>query len=330
MKTQNKYLLLPFIFCLLVLLSCSSDDNDNEVAMMPEPEYSVSDLSETILENPENGTLLGTLSTDLPGTLNFTSSNAAIGFDVASLNVTVADKTAFDYELNTTVIGNLTLSNGTESVTATITITLIDLGDAIEMVLSTSKNAYIAASAGDWIEVTKEEFESLETQIEAISYSGMNEEEFVFENFTTGISLGNNTTLGYTIANSTNATLSEGSYLFAIRFLVGTGIFGISEGNKVKLSETSVTEGYVTIGNALPEKTSEEREVFFVLKKNLIPTVNEGYLALFIAPTNGSARGNFGGSSYFQTGEITEFTRDPLEMITQAYQGLSTTKLQWE
>ena len=333
MKSQNKHLFVPLIICLQLVLSCSSDDSDNELAKMPEPDpvYTVTDLDATIEENPEEGTVLGTLSTDLPGALAFTSSNAAFGFDVASLEVTVADKDAFDYESNTTLTGTITLSNGEDSVTSSITIALTDFVDAIEELLSTSKDAYVSASSADWIEVTKDEFEALEKQLEEVSHSGTSPEDYDFDMNSTGFSLGNSDTTGRTVANISDATLPEGSYLFGIRFYVGTGIFGVCESNKVKLSETNVSVGYVDIGNPLPEKTSAEREVFFILKGNFSATMNSGYLALYYAPKNGGTlKDSSIESVHFQTGDISDFAVNALQDFTIAYQGLSTTKLQWE
>lgn len=332
MKTQNKYVLLPLIFCLQFFLSCSSDDAD-EVAMMPEPDpvYTVTDLDTTIEENPEVGTILGTLTTDLPGSLTFTSSNPALGFDIASLEVTVADKAAFDYESNTSLTGTITISNGEDSVTSSITITLTDFVDAIEALLTTSKDVYVSASSGDWIEVTKDEFEALENQLEEISHSGISQGDYDFDiNTAVGISGGSNDTRGRTVANVSDATLPIGSYLFGIRFYVGTGIFGVCEGNKIKLSETSASEGYIDIGNPLPEKTSTEREVFFILKGNLTATINNGYLAFYYAPKNGGGFKESNEFHYRSLNDATGFFGDPRQGLTYAYQGLSTTKLQWE
>lgn len=332
MKSQNKYLFVPLIFCLQLLLSCSGDDPDDEMAIIPEPDpiYSVSDLDATIEENPEDGTVLGTLSTDLPGSLTFTNSNLAFDFDVASLDVTVADKAAFDYESNTTVTGTITISNGKDSVTSSITITLTDFVDAIEGLLTTSKDVYESASSGDWIEVTKDEFEALENQLEEITHSGTAPEDYDFINTSTGISLGANDTIGYTLANVSDVTLPAGSYLFGIRFFVGTGIFGVCEGNKIKLSETNASEGYDDIGNPFPEKTSTEREVFFVLKGNFSATTNIAHLALYFGPANGGTRKDSSGFSHLQSGDITDFVNVAVEGSTYAYQGLSTTKLQWD
>ncbi len=332
MKTQNKYLFASLILCLLMLSGCSSDGTDDEIAIVtePDPEYTVDDLSATIEENPEDGAVLGTLSTDLPGTLSFTTDNPAFGFDPTSLEVTVADRTAFDYELNTSVTGTLTITNGQDSVESIISITLTDFIDAIEGLLSTSKDAYVSASNGDWIEVTKDEFETLESQLQEVTHSGTTPADYDFINTSTGISMGTGDSAGFTLANVSDATLPVGSYLFGIRFFVGTGIFGVCENNKVKLSETNASEGYVDIGNPFPEKTSIEREVFFVLKGNFSATTNIAHLALYFGPANGATRKDSSGFSHLQSGDITDFVNVPTEGSTYAYQGLSTTKLQWE
>jgi hypothetical protein len=329
MKTQNSHFTQAFLFiCSLLVLGCSKEND--EPIVEPDPVYIVSNLDTTIQENPGTGTVLGTLTTDLPGTLTYTSSNAAFDLDLASLEVFVADMSAFDYELNTSVTGTIHLSNGVNTLTSGITINLTDISDAIESILTTSKDSYANASQGDWIEITAEEFEALENQIKEVSYGGTTAEEFIFDDGSTGISRGNDDTAGYTLTNITDATLEEGSYLFAVRFLVGTGTFGVSKGNKVKLSEISVTQGYESIGNPLPERASLEKEVYYVLKGNFTNTSGTAYLAMYFAPKNGASLRDSSGSGYFDGGDLTEFTVAPIEGTTFAYQGLSTTKLQWD
>ncbi|MGI9549800.1 MAG: hypothetical protein ACR2MT_01270 [Aurantibacter sp.] len=332
MKTQNSFFTKTLLLLLLPLMFACSKDNDNDEMVITPPsiDYTISDLEATIVENPGDATVLGTLTTDLPGTLIFTTDNAAFGFDVSTLEVLVADATTFDYELNTTVSGSITLTNGDESVTASITITLTDFVDAIEAILTTSKTAYSTASQGAWVEVSISEFEALGNELEEVGYSGTTIDEYIFDDGSIGTSLGNNDTMGFTLANVSDATLEEGSYLFGLRFFVGTGVFGVCEGNKVKLSETSSSVGYTDIGNPLPEKISTEREVFFVLKGNVTATTNTGHLGLYFAPTNGATIKESSGLTHFEGGDRSEFVIEPNQGWTYAYQGLSTTKLQWE
>ncbi len=332
MKTQitlpKRWLILPI---LILALACSSDDSGDEQDPdgNPVPEYSISDLQVTIEENPEAGFILGSLTTDLPGNLTHTISNDALAFDPSTLEVSVADVAVFDYELNTVVSGTITVSNGTESLTATVTITLTDFVDVIESLLTTSKDAYLAAEQGDWIEITAEEFESLEEEMEDVSYSGTSKEDYSFPN-PIGISLGNSDMLGFSLTNVNDATMEEGSYLFAIRFFAGSGVFEVTEGNKVRISETSFAEGYTAVGNPLPEKTSADREAFFVLKFNFSPTTTTGHLSMYYAPRNGATRKDSSGSTHFQSGEVEEYVNDPNDGATYAYQGLSTTTVQWD
>ena len=329
MKTQNCHFTKAFLFICTVLILACSKENDDAPIVEPDPVYIVSNLDTTIEENPETGTVLGTLTTDLPGTLTYVSSNAAFDLDVASLEVFVADMVAFDYELNTSVTGTITLSNGEDAVSSTITITLTDFVDAIEMLLTTSKDAYTSASPGDWVEITSSEFELLESELEEVKYSGTPVDEYSFT-LPTGVSLGSNDSTGFTIANITDATITPGSYIFAIRFISGTGIFEVTEGNRIKVSETSVAEDYITIGNPLPEKTSSEREVFFVLKGNTTATTTTGHLALYMGPANGVGRKDSSRFFHFGAGDLSMFSADPMEGATYAYQGLSTTKIQWD
>ena len=330
MKTQNcNYKKVLVVIFSLLILGCSSDGDDTPT-VAPDPVYIVSNLDTTIEENPEAETVLGTLSTDLPGMLTYSSSNAAFDLEISSLEVFVSDRTAFDYELNPEVTGTIILSNGEDSVTATITIKLTDLGDGIANVLTSSKDAYDSALQGDWIEITGDEFALLETQLEAVGYSGLTEEEYAFDGNIAGISRGNSDTQGFSVAYSDGVPITEGSYLFAIRFWTGTGTFGKTAGNLIKISETSETEGYAVVGNPLPEKTSADRELFFVLKRNTVAINGPGHLALHIAPLNGFGFALTNRSGHFAFGDVTEFVSEPRENTLWTYQGLSTTKLQWE
>lgn len=329
MKTQNKYLLIPLIFFLQFFHSCSSDEAVDEVTIMPEPVYTVTDLDTTIEENPEDGNVLGSLSTNLPGSLTYTSSNPAFSFDTASREVTVADKAVFDYESNTTLTGTITISNGKDSVTSIITITLTDFVDAIEALLTTSKETYTNAASGDWIEITKDEFETLETNIEAISYSGLAGDLYPEEVSSHG-AFNPSSGTGVTVANQTDAVMPAGSYLFAFRSHIGSGIFTKTEANKLKISEESNSQGFVDIGLPLPQQQELVQEVFFVLKGNLIPTENPAYLALFIKGGNGIGLNKIDDAVYWLDSNDSSNLRREGMGNRYAYQGLSTTKLQWE
>ncbi|MEX0290516.1 MAG: cadherin repeat domain-containing protein [Flavobacteriaceae bacterium] len=328
MQPQNYHFTKTLlVLCAGFILSCSSEGDDAPM-VEPDPIYIVSDLDTTIEENPETGTVLGTLSTDLPGTLTYTSSNTAFDLDVASLEVLVADKSAFDYELNTTVTGTINLSNGEDTVTATITINLTDFEDAIENLLTSSKDAFIAANIGDWIEITEEEFTALETSLEDISYSGVGEGDYP-DDPTTYFSFFPGPP-GSTVANSTDELIPAASYLFAVRMFAGSGIFTNTLGNKIKISETANNEGFQDIGTSLPEHTTVDGKGFFVLKGNTTPTVNSAYLGIYVEDGNGIGAVSNPVDMYFiQHEDATDLSLESTGFHF-SYQGLSTTKLQWE
>jgi hypothetical protein len=198
--------------------------------------------------------------------------------------------------------------------------------DKIASTLTSSKTAYQNARAGDWIPITKEEYNLLATRLNNVSKIGIDEN--IYPTNSLGISAISNNS-GATFSNETSAIIPKDSYVFAVRFYVGTGIFAKSKDTKIKLSDTSLTDGYIDLGNLLPESTPVDREVFYVLKGNTTPTKNMGYLAINMRPPNGLSIVQ--NPSYISYRGLDDANTLPfkIEGLQVIFQGLSTTQKQW-
>ena len=198
--------------------------------------------------------------------------------------------------------------------------------DKIETTLTTSKTTYQNANSGDWISITKEEFGDLSSNLLKVSKIGL--EENLYPSNSEGLSgISNNS--GATYSNETTATIPINSYVFAIRFYVGTGIFAQSKDNIIKVSDTNISEGYVNLGNLLPESTPVDREVFYVLKENTIITKSIGYIAINMRSANGLSI--IQNDSYLTHRGFDDTVDLPfkIEGVQVVLQGLSTTEKQW-
>ena len=121
---------IQFILILGVIahFSCGSDDDPVTVT--------TADLTTSIDENPSNGDILGTVEgTTNRGTVTFSISSqtppGAMAINATTGVLTVADASAFDFEVNPTITANVTVANGTVSQTAGITINLNNVSDAV-------------------------------------------------------------------------------------------------------------------------------------------------------------------------------------------------------
>lgn len=119
---MKKTLKLTSLLTLLVMLttfSCSKDDEVNY-------EIATQDLTITFSENPANGDIVGTVQAEGNGTLIFSITSqtpiGALSINDTTGELTVADATLFDFEINPIITTNITVSNSenTESLMATI------------------------------------------------------------------------------------------------------------------------------------------------------------------------------------------------------------------
>ena len=131
---------LTFIALILLFttISCTREENNSSEI---NNEVTTVDLTITMTENPENGDSVGVVEgiSDI-GTLSFTildqTPEGAMIIDASTGELTVADKTEFEYQINPILIATVSVSNGINSETSLVTVNLqerrnILIGDVI-------------------------------------------------------------------------------------------------------------------------------------------------------------------------------------------------------
>lgn len=123
------YLLRLGLFSILatMFIACGEDEPD-----LPDPPVvSAQDLTIEVSENAELGLLLGTVSgTSNQGAVTFSiasqSPSGAVAIDATSGDLTVADATAFDFDINPVITATVDVTRTTVTQTANVTINLIE------------------------------------------------------------------------------------------------------------------------------------------------------------------------------------------------------------
>ena len=124
MKVRT-YLLL---FMLLGIWAC--DKNGDPITV------TTADLTTSIDENPSNGDVIGTVTgSTSEGSVTFSISQqtpaGAMAINSSTGELTVANATVFDFEVNPSITANVTVANGNVSQTAGITVNLNNVADAV-------------------------------------------------------------------------------------------------------------------------------------------------------------------------------------------------------
>ena len=295
------------LFILLLLFSCSSEDDSNNTS---------NTIEVSIDENPRSGDLVTTVTSNLSGEVSYTLTSESIS-QAFTLNgstgeLRVAAWQLYDFETNPVITATVMATNGTDSESRDVTVSLNNVDD-IWSFLDNSRTAYENASAGEWILITQNEYNDLANYLSEITKSGANDDH-VFSN--ASIQQNNGQTL---LANRNGDTMPTGSYLFAFKHYSWAN--NVS-GSKVKVSEGDEFGTYETIGSNLPEHNDEYNH--FVLKGNNTPTNNEGHLGIYVNNAIGykSISGTvYGWGDGGDTDTITEGNINAVFL----YQGLSTT-----
>ena len=125
---------LSFLFALAGVVLFSSCGDDDPV-VVPEPTITAQSFIASVMENPELGQSIGTVTaTTSSGTINYSLSmvapDGAIAINSSTGEITVADVAAFDFETNAEVTAKFsaTVSNTTEMAEINIAITDVDEG----------------------------------------------------------------------------------------------------------------------------------------------------------------------------------------------------------
>lgn len=126
MKTSLKLIYVLTLSLMFNLLSCNNDD-DIDYSIM------VMDLDISIDENPSDADSIGNVQATSDDTLSFSlisqTPNGAIAIDPASGELTIADARFFNYEVYTTIVATISVSNSVETETIAATITIIDVAE---------------------------------------------------------------------------------------------------------------------------------------------------------------------------------------------------------
>lgn len=321
-KTKQSYSrLIALLIGSLLVFSCSGDDNGTDDGA--DNAINVEDLiSITVDENIQSGETLGTINATSNSPITFTISEQvfanAIVINASTGELTVGDASFFDFETNPIIQGVLEFDNGIESASADLTIDLINKDD-IEFYLSESRQDYINAQAGDWIEVTEVEYNTLATNLNEVAKIATTDGDYDNTEQPSTIS---STAADTTIANNNGETMPNGSYLFAFKYISG----GVTTAMRAKQSSVNNTTGYDNIGGNFPMSPASG-DHFLVLKMSNVPTTDEGHLAIY-SPIKTFRNYN---TALIHSGNGDTNTLPDLQSNNLfLYQGLSSTQKQWD
>lgn len=309
------------VFLLAIVTYCTSCSKDENGIV------NNADIAASADEYVRSGTLLTTAESQLDGDITFkfisVSVNDALILRETSGNLEVANPFAFDYETNTMITGEIEASNGTESEVLSLQIDVNDIDDLWYFLKTPeSKAAYKAASPGEWIQIQKDEYNTLRSTITEVSLVGTNANLY-----DDGLEAAESTLFiyeDYTVVNDIDR-IPEDNFVFAFKYY--TERDNISE-SKVKVSSTELTEGFEDLGNLLPSHNGGEN--FFVLKGNEKKTEN-GALAMYTQEGLVYLRDGSGVRHFFASGDTNDIGRNfNVAELTCLYQGLSTPIKQWD
>ncbi len=127
--------LLSILSCLFIalLISCGGDDDGNVTPENEKIEITKQDFAVTIEENPLTGQVLGSIdasvtSGDLAFAIKSQNPEGAMAINASSGELTIADSSLFDFEINPTLSAVVEVSAGdADSQEVDVTITLIDV-----------------------------------------------------------------------------------------------------------------------------------------------------------------------------------------------------------
>ncbi|WP_299226581.1 hypothetical protein [uncultured Psychroserpens sp.] len=306
----------------LLAASCSSDEGDNNTT-----QFTASDLILTIDEHTTTS-LLGTITTNIEGNLNYTISSqsvdGALGIDNFLGHVFVNDRSKIDFETTPVFDATVTVSNSSDSVSAMIQLTLNNVDDIATFLSSNSRAIYDSASPGDWIKISSSEYNILASTLKNVVKSGSTDEQYNFDDTISPVSASAN---GITMVNNNGVSMPIDSYVFAFKYNVTENNI---QGAKVKAffySCCPMTDNK-NIGEALPMHNSGDN--YFVLKGNSAPTSHAGIVGFFCPKKPGFKQLPYETNYLFNQSDAIYFSdQGATESALILYQGLSTTLKQW-
>lgn len=313
MKTTHFFKLL-FIIPLLLHLSCSSDNDDDSNQGTQN-----NDISISVDEYPSSGTFLSAIETDLSGDVDFniTSQTSGLALIITNNQLAVGDWLAFDYETNQTLIAVIEASNGTETETINVTVTINNVDDIWAFLSGDTRTAYEDASPGEWVWIRESEYNDLANYLTDTSKSGATDNQLF-----NGGSV-QNVSGSRTFANANGNTMPSNDYFFAFKYYSWSSN---AASNRVKLSETSAESSFSSVGEILPEH--DDGFNHFVLKGVSSKTTSEAYVGLYASVSIGAKNDN--SSNYNYGGGNTATLDDTVSGMVLLQQGLSTSLKQWD
>lgn len=299
---------------LLLHFSCSSENDDDNNQGAQNNDFTIS-----VDEYPSSGTFLSEIVTDLSGdiTFNITSQTSGQALIITNGQLAVGDWLAFDYETYQTLIAVIEASNGTETETINVTVTINNVDDIWAFLSGDTRTAYEDASPGEWVWIRESEYNDLANYLMDTSKSGATDNQ-IFN----GSSV-QNVGGSRTFANANGNTMPSNDYFFAFKYYSWSSN---AASNRVKLSETSAESSFSSVGEILPEH--DDGYNHFVLKGVNTTTMSEAYVGLYASLSIGAKNDN--SSSYNYGGGNTASLDDTVSGMVLLQQGLSTSLKQWD
>lgn len=315
---KKLFLIILFTFVIIFSTSCSKDDSVSTIV-------TAKNLTTNIDENSSSGTILGKIiGASNTGTVNYTilsqSASGALAIDATSGEITIADASLFDFEINPQFTANIEVSDGDVKKTVTATVNLNNIDD-IEFLLSTSKTKYKDATDGDWIKITKEEYYKIASNLNEIIKVGLNDSDYENDH-TELLRAGNNFTLA--ITGGSSVRIPNKAYTIAFKYVSKSESERTNDRVKIS-SKLDPKVGYANLGEKLPVH-SGLGEHFFIIKNNNTKNIAAGHLAFYTSKNIGyNETGLIKGTYGFGDVNSLEF----ISGATYHFQGLATTQKQW-
>ena len=199
--------------------------------------------------------------------------------------------------------------------------------DAIFNNLTTSITAYNNAINGDWIAITKAEYDSLANNVRSVSTSGLDANKF------TDSSLGgfSSRDIFVSLTGTDVALVPENSYVFAFKYVRNSNYD--SDSAQVKISSEGSSAGFSNIGASLPSASGTATSThYYVLKGSDTPTATSsssyiGFYSKLYALGYQTITGDIITNYRFGNNTVTSTTSG--SSADCLYQALSTTEKQW-
>lgn len=177
-----KALTLKTIVCIVILLFFSCGGDDNEPAQTLEPELTIADLNVAVMENADDMDILGrfaVIQENLTAPLVFEviaeepSGAVTVNGDGQLL---VANSTAFDFEARQVITGEVEVSSGALSQTASFTINILDVDElelsVVDLVVEVAENPENGSVLGQLEVIQANLTDPLEFEVVEVEPSG--------------------------------------------------------------------------------------------------------------------------------------------------------------